>query len=186
MSNFYLTCFLVGFSMSVLSAVFGSLHIHLPLKWHHAPVAHGKAMRGGRASAWLTPSALFAFLAWFGGTGYLLSQYSSLLFLSGLAVAFAAGCTGAVILSWFLVKVLLPLETVLHDSDYQLIGTIGRISSPIRSGGTGEIVFSQKGVRRCASARREDGTPLGKGKEVVITRVDKGIAYVATWEEWAK
>ena len=66
------------------------------------------------------------------------------------------------------------------------MGTIARVNSPIREGGTGEIVFSQAGVRRCAGARRDNGKALEKGREVVIARVDRGIAYVAPWEEWAK
>jgi hypothetical protein len=82
--------------------------------------------------------------------------------------------------------VLLPHETILQDSDYELVGTVAKVNSPIREGGTGEIVFSQAGVRRCAGARREDGQALEKGREVVIARVEKGIAYVAPWEEWSK
>jgi membrane protein implicated in regulation of membrane protease activity len=129
---------------------------------------------------------LFAFLAWFGGTGYLLTQYYRVWFLLGLAAAIFAGVIGAAIVSWFLVKVLLPHETILQDSDYELVGTVAKVNSPIRQGGTGEIVFSQAGVRRCAGARREDGQALEKGREVVIARVEKGIAYVAPWEEWSK
>jgi membrane protein implicated in regulation of membrane protease activity len=129
---------------------------------------------------------LFAFLAWFGGTGYLLTQYYRVWFLLGLAAAIFAGGIGAAIVSWFLVKVLLPHETILQDSDYELVGTVAKVNSPIRQGGTGEIVFSQAGVRRCAGARHEDGQALEKGREVVVARVEKGIAYVAPWEEWSK
>jgi hypothetical protein len=80
----------------------------------------------------------------------------------------------------------LPHETILQDSDYELVGTVAKVNSSIREGGTGEIIFSQAGVRRCAGARREDGQALEKGREVVIARVEKGIAYVAPWEEWSK
>ena len=33
-SDFYLLCFLVGFSLSVLSFLAGAVHIHLPFKMH--------------------------------------------------------------------------------------------------------------------------------------------------------
>src|SRR2546429_6834886 len=33
-SDFYLFCFLVGFSLSVVSFLAGAVHIHLPVKWH--------------------------------------------------------------------------------------------------------------------------------------------------------
>ena len=43
--------------------------------------------------------------------------------------------------------------------------------------------FSQEGVRRSAPARTEDGTAMPKGMEVVVTRYEKGVAYVRPWEE---
>ena len=38
-------------------------------------------------------------------------------------------------------------------------------------------------VRRAASARSEDGRPIARGVEVVVTRFERGIAYVRAWEE---
>lgn len=205
-ADFYLICFVVGFALSVLSFVFSGLHWHFPVKWHlHGAAAHHAGALGAKGAlsathtgavaptstasgvaSWLNPPVLFAFLAWFGGTGFLLTQYYRVWFLLGLAAAIFAGVIGAAIVSWFLVKVLLPHETILQDSDYELVGTVARVNSPIRAGGTGEIIFSQAGVRRCAGARHEDGQALEKGREVVIARVEKGIAYVAPWEEWSK
>ena len=56
---------------------------------------------------------------------------------------------------------------------------------PIREGGTGEIIYSQGGTRRTCGARAENGNAIVKGSEVVVTRYDKGIAYVRLWEEMA-
>ena len=44
-SHFYLLCFLVGFSLSVLSFLAGAIHIHLPFKMHlpFAAAHHGGA-----------------------------------------------------------------------------------------------------------------------------------------------
>jgi hypothetical protein len=36
-----------------------------------------------------------------------------------------------------------------------MIGVLGKVASPIRANGTGEIIFSQEGVRRCCGARSE-------------------------------
>jgi hypothetical protein len=196
-AGFYLVCFVVGFALSFFSFAFGALHLHLPTKWHLGHATHGHGAHAGhgmhgaksaasKAMSWFTPPAIFAFLAWFGGTGFLLTQYYRGWFLLVLTIAVLAGCVGEGIIWWFLVKTLLPRETILHESDYELVGTIARVNSAIREGGTGEIVFSQAGVRRCAGARRDNGKALEKGREVVIARVDRGIAYVAPWEEWAK
>lgn len=157
-----------------------------------AASAHGSAAAGGAGKpasaslAWLSPSSLLAFLAWFGGTGYLLTQYYRVWYLLGLALALLSGLLGAAIVSWFLVKVLLPHETELFDSDFELAGTLAKVTSSIREGGTGEIVYSQGGVRRCAGARGNNGQALEKGSEVVVARYENGIAYVARWEDWAR
>ena len=136
--------------------------------------------------SWLNPSAVMAFLAWFGGTGYLLTQYYGVWYVLGLGLAILSGFAGAAIVSWFLVKVLLPHETELYDSDFELAGTLATVTSSIRLGGTGEIVYSQGGARRCSGARSNDGAALEKGSEVVVARYEKGIAYVTRWEDWAK
>ena len=36
-------------------------------------------------------------------------------------------------------------------------------------------------TRRVAGARSEDGGAIAKGTEVMVTRYDKGIAYVRPW-----
>lgn len=124
-----------------------------------------------------------AFLAWFGGTGYLLTRYSSVWFVMGLGVALASGVAGAGIVFLFLSKVLTSEEENLDPADYEMVGVLGRTSLPIREGGTGEIIYSQAGTRRTCGARSEQGTPIAKGVEVVVTRYDKGIAYVRLWAE---
>lgn len=72
----------------------------------------------------------------------------------------------------------------MDAADYEMVGVLGRTSLPIReTGGTGEIIYSQAGTRRTCGARSEDGGAIEKGTEVVVTRYDKGIAYVRKWEE---
>ena len=64
-----------------------------------------------------------------------------------------------------------------------MVGVLGRTSLPIRESGTGEIIYSQAGTRRTCGARSENGSAIEKGVEVVVTRYDRGIAYVRRWEE---
>ena len=71
----------------------------------------------------------------------------------------------------------------MDPADYEMVGVLGRTSMPIREGGTGEIIYSQAGTRRTCGARSEPGTPIAKGAEVVVTRYEKGIAYVRLWSE---
>jgi len=180
---FYLCCFLVGFALSLLSFLSGATHLHLPHGLHgHA--SHGIARGSGRGvQSPLNFGTIAAFLAWFGGTGYLLTRYSSILALLALAVAFISGLGGAAAVFWFLVKVLLKHEKDLDPADYDMVGVLGKVSSTVRPGGIGEMIFSQHGVRRCACIRSESGEAIPRGIEVVVTRYEKGVAYVRPWEE---
>jgi membrane protein implicated in regulation of membrane protease activity len=181
--DFYLICFLVGVGISFLSWFSGSVHFHLPhihLHFGHPGNApHG----GGRGLGVINIGTVAAFLAWFGGTGYLLRQYFLVEFLIALAAALVSGFAGAALVFWFLAKFLVRGDEELDPADYDMVGVLGRVSSTIRPSGTGEMMFSQMGARRAAPARSESGMEISKGSEVVVTRYERGIAYVRPWEE---
>jgi membrane protein implicated in regulation of membrane protease activity len=203
LETFYLICFIAGFTFSVLSFLTGFLHLplHLP-KGFHGGVAHGggagghggghaghgtHGSHGGAAHTLLTfvnPMTLAAFLTWFGAIGYL-TQHRHWVLLTGLGVATLAGVAGAGIVFWFVGKVLMAEDGTLDPMDYEMVGVLGNVSSTIRAGGTGEMIFVQQGVRKPCAARSENGEAVAKGEEVVVTRYERGIAYVRRWEELA-
>ncbi len=213
-SDFYLICFAVGFCFSFFSFLFGGSRLgrlHLP-HFHghgvahvptgaaapvasHAPVAaHGPAAAqpaGGakvaRSSAVspFNPPSLAAFLAWFGGTGYLLTRFSTVWVGLGLIASVISGIVGGGIIFLFLSRILISEDENMRATDYEMVGVLGKLSVPIREGGTGELVYSQMGTRRVCGARSEDGNAMAKGAEVVVTRYEKGIAYVQLWSEMA-
>jgi membrane protein implicated in regulation of membrane protease activity len=179
-AEFYQVCFFFGFGLSALSLLGGSAHLHLP----HLHLHHGTHMgRGG--NSWFNLGTLAAFLAWFGGTGYLLERYYSVWFVLALGISIVSGIGASAVVFWFLARVLLSREAPLDPADYDMTGVLGRLSLPIRAGGTGELVYSQEGTRRCAGARSEDGSAIPKGSEVIVTRYEKGIAYVRPWDDFA-
>ncbi len=203
-SDFYLICFAVGFCFSFFSFVFGGARtgrLHLPhfhghgvhvSSWPtqgtatvpHAPTASSAphAHSGSSVSPFNLPT-LTAFLAWFGGTGYLLTRYSGLRVSFELLFAGVAGLIGGGIVFLFLSRVLIAGEENMDPADYEMVGVLGRISSSIRAGGTGELIYSQAGTRRVCGARSEDRSAIAKGAEVVVTRYEKGLAYVRLWSE---
>jgi membrane protein implicated in regulation of membrane protease activity len=202
-ADFYLICFAVGFLLSAISFLAGGLHWHLPhfpdAGGHfgggdagagHASVAHGGGGDGTAAhnghDAQVSPVnfvTVAAFLAWFGGTGFLIARFSSLWFVIGLLLALAAGVLGSAIVFLFLTRVLISREENMDAADYEMAGVLGRISMPIREKGTGEIIYSQAGTRRTCGARSEDGSALEKGAEIMVARYERGIAYVRRWED---
>jgi hypothetical protein len=210
-ADFYLICFAVGFCLSFFSFVFGGARtgrLHLP-HFHghvgsahmpstlppavHAPVAaHTSAGTGAAAgeaaqqSSAISPFnfvTLTAFLAWFGGTGYLLTRYSGVWVGFGLLASITSGLVGGGIVFLFLSKVLISEDENMDSADYEMVGVLGRICSAIRAGGTGEMIYTQMGTRRVCGARSEDASAIGKGTEVVVTRYEKGIAYVRLFSE---
>ena len=203
-SDFYLLCFLVGFSLSVLSFLAGAVHIHLPFRIHlpfHAAhhagglpaggQGHGVglksvAVKSGGHVSWFNASTLLAFLAWFGGVGYILTKHSHFMAAAILGFAFLAGLFAGLLVFQFMARLVKATSAPMLDWDYRVEGTVGTVSMPIRANGTGEVIFEQDGARKSVGARSEDGTSLANGTEVVIARYDDGIAYVKRWEEFTK
>lgn len=200
-TNVYLVCFWLGFLLSAVSWVLGAVMphaVHLPHLPHapHLPghaaganVAHGHgathAADSGQGPSFLNFATATAFLAWFGGAGYLLTRYTEVWPVVGLAFAVASGFAGAALVFLFMARVLWSPDENLDPADYDLVGTLGVVSSPIREGGTGEILFSLGGARRVSGARSDDGNAIDRGVEVVIVRYQNGLAYVRTWAELA-
>jgi membrane protein implicated in regulation of membrane protease activity len=185
LADFYLVCFLVGFGLSAVALLAGSIHLHLPsLDVHNGiHVPHMDGPHAGADLPWFNFGTLAAFLTWFGGTGYLLEHVYGVWFVVAAGVSVLSGLGGAAIVFWFLAKVLMRREAALDPADYDMVGVLGRLSMPIRAGGTGELIYSQEGTRRVAGARSESGAAIPKGAEVMVTRYEKGIAYVRSWEE---
>lgn len=196
-ADFYLVCFAVGFCLSFFSFVLGGAragHLHLPHFHAHVPhvphapsaSAHAPARTGATQSGSVSPFnfvTLTAFLAWFGGTGFLLTRYSAIRVGFGLLASIASGLVGGGTVFLFLSKVLMSDQEFMDPADYEMVGVLGRISSPIRTGGTGELIYTQMGTRRVCGTRSDDGSAIAKGTEVVVTRYEKGIAYVRLWSE---
>jgi hypothetical protein len=101
----------------------------------------------------------------------------------GLLLSVGSGLVGGGIIFLFLSRILISDEENMDPADYEMVGVLGRLCVPIREGGTGEIIYSQVGTRRVCGARSEDGGAIAKGAEVVVTRYEKGIAYVRLWSE---
>jgi membrane protein implicated in regulation of membrane protease activity len=153
----------------------------------HAAAGHAGdvATHGALHVSPLNFMTLTAFLAWFGGTGYLLARFSSLWMLAGLVAAAGSGLVGAGIVFVFMSRVMMAAEEAMDPDDYEMVGVLGHISSSIREGGTGELVYAQAGTRHVCGARSEDGTAIPKGTEVVVTRYEHGLAYVERWAQLA-
>lgn len=200
LESFYLSCFLIGFLLSMVSFVAQAADLHLGDGHGDAGDAGGG---GGDASVDASGgdhaghhhhagvvskfnfSTVTAFLAWFGGTGYLLVRYTTLGWMFAVLLAKLVGLVGAAMV-FVALKKLAERDRTLNPADFDMIGVLGQVSAPVYAGGVGEMIFTQDGVRKAAPIRAENGGPIEKGEEVVVTKYERGIGYVRRWADLAE
>jgi membrane protein implicated in regulation of membrane protease activity len=191
LNGIYLACFVFGLVFTIASFMLGNLadlagadsaHAHIHAEGHGHDVSHGHdgdvsdTKAGGLG--WFNFNALILFVTWFGATGFVLTNLK-LNWLATLGLAFGGGTVGYFIVLLFLQKVLYASQTpYMQARDYDLAGTVGKVSSTIFPGGVGEVIFTKFGTTRSVSARSVSGQQIERGTEVAVLRVEGGIAYV--------
>ena len=131
----------------------------------------------------LNPSALLAFITLFGATGYILTRFADWPSLLALPVAVVPGLLGDVIIAVVIAKIIAG-ESVMRPVDYELEGTLARVTISIPANGVGEVVFSKGGTRRSEGARSLSATAIPYNTEVVIVEYVHGVALVQPYDEF--
>jgi membrane-bound ClpP family serine protease len=184
---FFLGCFVLGFMLSVLSFALGAVHAHLHIHvpWGHH--IHGDVFHGAHAHAVgpINFATMTAFLAWFGGAGYLLTSEFRWLALPAVVASILIGLCGAGVVFWMMARVLWSPDENMQSADFHMVGVFGRLGQPIRQGGIGELIYSHGGARKSCGARSDNGQAIEKGAEVVVTEYERGIASVRRWTDLA-
>lgn len=138
----------------------------------------------GTARMALSVPMVGAFVGTFGITGYLLWRYSGLsdgLQLGGAAVAGAvASILGTRAISRWATQ---AAEHDVVDERYLLQGHPAQVVAPIAPAKPGQIAYVVGEKRYAAAAQSLDGTEVAAGTDVVIDRVEDGIAYVEPWAQ---
>lgn len=172
METLFLGCFLFGLVFTVASLVLGELgHFHVG---HAGQVAHhvgAVGHHGGNGDGHDGPLAGFGlssvvlFLSWFGATGYVFERIGALVAR--------------------IIRILRAGERVLDPRDFEMVGTLGRVTVAIPAEGVGEIVFAKGGTRRSEAARGKAGRAIARETEVIVTGYARGIATVEPWDDLA-
>jgi membrane protein implicated in regulation of membrane protease activity len=127
-------------------------------------------------------SSVLAFITWFGGIGYALRNGFGWIWPIALVFAVIGGVAAAWLVGQFMHRILRSADEVMNPRDYERVGVLARVTSSIRPGGVGEIVWEQKGTRMVTSAKGSGDEPIPRGTEVLILRVEKGLAVVEPFE----
>jgi hypothetical protein len=155
-TSVFLVALLVGLILAVFAMLFG---------------AERRALPTGAAAA-----------LGFGLFGYLVSRFAPV--SPALAAGIAAvGAILAIALERLIItRWAIPGE-LAHavDERYLLQGAIGQASRTIPVDGTGEIVYRLDGSTRRLPARAIDASLLPEGADLVIDRVENGVAFVESW-----
>jgi hypothetical protein len=142
--------------------------------------------RRGRVGPFNMPTvAAFATVA--GAVGYLLVRYTTLHTLVVSGIALASGLAGAVGMFTLLAGVVVPSAAKdVEDPRFVLQGHFAQVTAGIGAGTRGEIAYEHDGGRQSTSAEALDGQPIEVGAEVVIERIEDGVAYVERWSRIAR
>jgi hypothetical protein len=163
--------FLAVFIGGLLLAVFAMLH----------GVEYTRRSRVRAPSPFFNVPSIAASAVAFGAVGYPLASRTGLSDLTTLVVAATCGLaatTGMVVL---LARWALKGEHLeSHDAE-EIQGQFALVSAEITPEVQGEIAYEYCGKQVRAPARTLGNVSLPAGSEVVIDRIERGVAFVEAW-----
>lgn len=123
-----------------------------------------------------------AALLTFGIVGYLTTKYSQIDTIEILVLSLIAAAAG-----WIGMTVLMARWALRgslndpHEEIEELQGTVATVTRTISPDEPGEIAYSFRGTPTRIAARSISGAEVPVGTEVVIDRIDNGMAEVELW-----
>lgn len=175
----YLFAFLTGLVLGVYAMIRGVERIGTPGR---SPELDSLGRPIGTPRFAFTAPTVGAFATVFGITGYLLWRYTPLPVGVQLVVGLVAALAGSVLATMAVAHwATQAAQDDAVDERYLLQGHPAQVVLPIASTQTGEITYLVGGKRYEAVAQSIDGTPVDVGTEVIIDRVENGVAYVEPW-----
>jgi hypothetical protein len=163
-----------AFGAGLLTTVYAMLH-------GAVRIGHDPTAAKAPPAAFNTPVIGSAILT-FGATGYLFAKYSQIETIKIVIIAIIAAALGWTGMTVLMAKWALKGPIVdPHEELEELQGTVATVTRSIESSTPGEIRYSFRGHPLTVPARSIDGLPVAAGTEVVIERIDAGIADVERW-----
>jgi hypothetical protein len=173
---------IVGLVLGVFAMLYGT---ERRVRSTAAPKPHERTSEHDPAAE---PSPLFnlasaaAFSVGFGLTGYLVTRYTSWPMSSRVVIAGVAGGLAMALQSLLIARWAIPGARAEHvDERYLLQGTLARITQDVPFGGEGALRYVLDDQTCELAARDIDGGAIAAGTDVVIDRVEHGVAFVESW-----
>ncbi len=167
--------FLVAFIGGLVLAVFAMLH--------GVEYARRRRNQSRRPSPFFNLPAVAAFAVGFGAVGYPLASRTRLPTWGIVLIAVGGGALAITGMITLLARwALRGLPAPFSSDDHEIQGTFAVVTTDITTARPGEISYEYLGRRELVPARSLGGAVIPSGSEVVIDRIENGVAFV---EEWA-
>ncbi len=167
----FLAVFIIGLGLGVISMIAGI----------------DRDERHGRWIRYINLPTAGAAATLFGLVGYPLAKYSSLSALAMLGIAIAAALVAAAGVMFLIAGWAVPSAArEVEDARFILQGHFAHVVRAITADVPGEIEFEHEGLQQTLAARGLDGREVAEGADVVIERVEDGVAYVELWSTIAQ
>ena len=165
--------FLVAFIAGLVLAVIAMLH----------GVEHTRTNRTQAPSPFFNLPAIAAFAIGFGAVGYPIASRTRLPAWAALLIAIGSGAAAISAMITLLARwALRGTSTGSMADEHEIQGQLAVVTRDIASAEPGEIAYELLGRTVRVPAKALSGKPLPTGAEVVIDRIENGVAFV---EEWA-
>lgn len=167
----FLAVFIIGLVLGVISMIAGI----------------DRDRRHGRWVSYINLPTVGAAATLFGLVGYPLAKYTSLSPIAMLAIAIGAGLVAATGMVFLIAGWAVPSAArEVEDERFILQGHFAHVVRAIMADEPGEIEFEHEGKQQTLVARGLDGREVPQGADVVIERVEDGVAYVELWSTIAR
>lgn len=163
--------FLTTFIGGLVLAVFAMLH----------GVEHMRRSRRGTPSAFLNLPAVAAFAVGFGAVGYPLASRTRLSTWGILLIAVATGIVATSGMITLLARWALRGIPQSGMTDDEIQGQFATVTRDIPINAPGEISYEHLGRKLNIPARGLGKKALPSGTDVVIDRIEGGVAFVEEW-----
>ncbi|GAC1631425.1 MAG: hypothetical protein NVS4B2_15350 [Chloroflexota bacterium] len=178
LTTVFLTAFVVGLVVGVAALLFG-------VERRCTDTTSRSASDVGDASLISTQScfpASAALLTVVGAVGYLLVHRSTLSSGASLMLALSAGV--AAFFGVIAVLAIWAIPTARQDAlgrRLTVAGTLARVTRLITPQVPGEVAYEIEGRKFSAPAVSDEDLTVAVGTDVVIARLDDGVAYIEPW-----
>ncbi len=163
---------IVAFIAGLMLAVFSMLH----------GVGHIRRNSTTAPSPYINLPTLAAFAVGFGAVGYPLASHARLVPWAVVLIAIATGILCVVGTITLLARWALRGMPIAADDADEIQGQFALVTRDIPTGASGEISYERLGKKEVRTlARSLSERPLAAGTEVVIDRIENGVAFVEEW-----